>query len=206
MGWVVNATPRPLYPLERPGTHCIGGWVGPRADLDGCGKTHPTAPGFDPRTVQSVASRYTDWSIPSHWDNTTFLNRTLICGATTGVMIGKYEGKRPIRRTRNRRKSNMRLDLIEVAQSRVQRQAFELASIEWVHLYACSCLPSSSFSLQIIPERTRIGWQPYLFCAVSDGVGLLSSHQTRNVLELTTLSWYERGYSLSTQGNKKSGQ
>ena len=27
MGWVVNATPRPIYPRERPGTHCIGGWV-----------------------------------------------------------------------------------------------------------------------------------------------------------------------------------
>ena len=39
MGWVVNATPRPLYPQERPGTHCIGGWVGPRAGLDGCGKS-----------------------------------------------------------------------------------------------------------------------------------------------------------------------
>jgi len=25
MEWVVNATPRPLYPRERPGTHCIGG-------------------------------------------------------------------------------------------------------------------------------------------------------------------------------------
>ena len=34
MGWVVKATPRPLYPRERPGTHCIGGWVGPRAGLD----------------------------------------------------------------------------------------------------------------------------------------------------------------------------
>jgi len=36
---VVNGTPQPLYPLERPGTHCIGGWVGPRAGLDGCGKS-----------------------------------------------------------------------------------------------------------------------------------------------------------------------
>jgi len=26
MGWVVNATPWPLYPWERPGAHCIGGW------------------------------------------------------------------------------------------------------------------------------------------------------------------------------------
>jgi len=33
-GWVVNATPRPLYPRKRPGTHCIGGWVGPRAGQD----------------------------------------------------------------------------------------------------------------------------------------------------------------------------
>ena len=24
---------------NRNGTHCIGGWVGPRADLDQCGKT-----------------------------------------------------------------------------------------------------------------------------------------------------------------------
>jgi len=29
MGWVVNVTPRPLYPRERPGAHCIGGWVDP---------------------------------------------------------------------------------------------------------------------------------------------------------------------------------
>jgi hypothetical protein len=31
--------------------------VGSRAGLDGCGKSHPP-PGFDPRTVQPVASRY----------------------------------------------------------------------------------------------------------------------------------------------------
>ena len=29
MGWVFNATLQPLYPRERPGTHCIGGWVDP---------------------------------------------------------------------------------------------------------------------------------------------------------------------------------
>jgi hypothetical protein len=31
---VVNATSRPPYPQERPGTHCVGGWVDPRAALD----------------------------------------------------------------------------------------------------------------------------------------------------------------------------
>jgi len=59
MGWVVNATSRLLYPRERPGTHCIGDWVGPRACMDVCGKSR-LPPGFDPLTIQPVASRYTD--------------------------------------------------------------------------------------------------------------------------------------------------
>ena len=32
--------PAALPPGKRPGTHCIGGLVGPRAGLDGCGKSH----------------------------------------------------------------------------------------------------------------------------------------------------------------------
>ena len=62
MGWVVNATPLPLYPRERAGTHCMGGWVSPRAGLDERGKSRPP-PGFNPPTVQAVASRYTDYAI-----------------------------------------------------------------------------------------------------------------------------------------------
>ena len=38
---MVNVTSRPLYPRERPSTHCIGGWVGLTAGLDGCGKSRP---------------------------------------------------------------------------------------------------------------------------------------------------------------------
>jgi len=34
--------PAALYPRERPGTHCTGGWVCLRAGLDRCGKSHPT--------------------------------------------------------------------------------------------------------------------------------------------------------------------
>jgi hypothetical protein len=63
MGWVVNVTPRPLYPRERPGTLSIGGWVGLIPGLDGCGKSRPL-PGFDLRTVQPITSRYTDCAIP----------------------------------------------------------------------------------------------------------------------------------------------
>ena len=28
---------------NRPGIYCTGGWVGPRAGMDSCGKTRPTA-------------------------------------------------------------------------------------------------------------------------------------------------------------------
>jgi hypothetical protein len=37
---------------------------GPQASLDRCGKSRPP-PGFDPRIVQPVASRYTDYAIPA---------------------------------------------------------------------------------------------------------------------------------------------
>jgi hypothetical protein len=40
-GWVVSTTPRPLFPWERPGTHCTGGWVGLSAGLDVCEKSRP---------------------------------------------------------------------------------------------------------------------------------------------------------------------
>jgi len=64
MGWVVITTPWPLYPRERPGTRCEGGWVGPRADL--VRKISPP-PGFDPCTTQPLASRYTDGAILAHF-------------------------------------------------------------------------------------------------------------------------------------------
>ena len=43
--------PGRFLPRERSGTHCTGGWVGPRAGLDRCGKISPP-PGFDTQTVQ----------------------------------------------------------------------------------------------------------------------------------------------------------
>jgi len=58
MGWVVNATPRPLYPRERPGTYWAEDWWAPEQVWTGAENLAP--PAFDPRTVQPVASRYTD--------------------------------------------------------------------------------------------------------------------------------------------------
>jgi len=55
--WGVSVTPRPFFTSgERPGTHCIGGWVGPRVGLDRCGKSRPhrdSIPG--PSSPQPVA-------------------------------------------------------------------------------------------------------------------------------------------------------
>ena len=63
-GW---STPRlgRFTSRKRTGTHCKGGWVGPRAGLDRCGKsrTLPPSPRFDP-PVQPLASRFTDRAIP----------------------------------------------------------------------------------------------------------------------------------------------
>ena len=56
--------PVALPPRKKLSTHFIGCWVGPRAGLDGRGNFFPP-PGFDPRTVQPVASRYTGCAIPA---------------------------------------------------------------------------------------------------------------------------------------------
>ena len=50
--------PAALPPGKRLNTHYVGS---PRVGLEG----YPL--GLDPRAVQSVASRYTDWATPAHF-------------------------------------------------------------------------------------------------------------------------------------------
>ena len=64
MGDGQRQAPASLLPGKGPGTHCTGGWVGPTTGLDECRKSRP--PRFDLRTVQPVASRYTDYTSPAH--------------------------------------------------------------------------------------------------------------------------------------------
>jgi hypothetical protein len=65
LGWVINATPRPLHPRERdPVPHRTGGWVGLRPGLDRYGKSCPP-PRYDSHTVQPVANRYTSYAVPA---------------------------------------------------------------------------------------------------------------------------------------------
>jgi len=42
MRWAVNVKLRLLYPRERPGTHCIGGWVGLRTSSEGAENLIPS--------------------------------------------------------------------------------------------------------------------------------------------------------------------
>jgi hypothetical protein len=58
MGWMVNAMPWPLYP-KKDTVPSVGGWMGFKAGLGRRGKFR-RLPGFDPLTVQPIASRYTD--------------------------------------------------------------------------------------------------------------------------------------------------
>jgi len=56
-------------PRERPGTHCIGGWVGPRACLDGHGKSRPPHRDSIPRP--SITWRF---AIPTELSRPSFEN------------------------------------------------------------------------------------------------------------------------------------
>jgi len=73
MRWVVNATPRPLYPREKtryPFYTRLGGTQGRS------GRVRKISPptGFHPRTVQPVASRYTNYAISAHTIGQALLN------------------------------------------------------------------------------------------------------------------------------------
>jgi hypothetical protein len=54
-GWVVNATPRALYPREREPVPIVQGLGGSQSQSERMRKISP-APGFDPRTVQTLSN------------------------------------------------------------------------------------------------------------------------------------------------------
>ena len=65
MGWLVNDTPRPLYARKETQYPLYRRLGGPQGRSELVRKISPPQE-FDPRTVQPVASRYTDWAIPAH--------------------------------------------------------------------------------------------------------------------------------------------
>ena len=63
-GWVVSTTPRQLYPPGKIRYPSYRRLVGPQG-RSGRVREISSLPGLDPRTVQPVASLYTDWAIPA---------------------------------------------------------------------------------------------------------------------------------------------
>jgi hypothetical protein len=47
---------------EEPAAHCIGGWVCPKARMNGYGKSRPQQK-FDPRNFHAMASRYNNYAV-----------------------------------------------------------------------------------------------------------------------------------------------
>jgi hypothetical protein len=90
-GGLSTPRPGPLYPRECPGTRCIGGWVGARAGLNGCGKISQP-PGFDPRTVQPVVRRYTDCRDQARHKHTYLLT------PWSTVLLKKLTGFQPVKK------------------------------------------------------------------------------------------------------------
>jgi len=62
----------------------MGGWVGPRAGLDGFRKSRPP-PGFDPRTVHPVVSRYTYYAILALYYTRQIINTDFVGPALSGT-------------------------------------------------------------------------------------------------------------------------
>jgi hypothetical protein len=65
LGWKVNATPRLRYARERDPVLFYTRLCGPQGRSGRVRKISPP-PGFDPWTIQPVASRYTGYAIPAH--------------------------------------------------------------------------------------------------------------------------------------------
>ena len=58
--------PTALYPRERLGTHCIGGWVGPRNGLDSAENLVPTGIRSPDRPFRSESLYQLSYSGPVH--------------------------------------------------------------------------------------------------------------------------------------------
>jgi len=80
MPWVVNVTPRPLYPWERPGTHCTGGWVGPGPVWMGAENLGPTRIRSPDRPARSESSYRLSYPGPqnTHTHTHTYIIHTYI--------------------------------------------------------------------------------------------------------------------------------
>ena len=86
------------YTRERLGTHLYRRLGGPQGRSGRVRKISPL-PGFDPRTVQPVTSRYTDWVIPAHFCSWSDVISSLHQGGLDGrgVLNAIKKGGKPLK-------------------------------------------------------------------------------------------------------------
>jgi hypothetical protein len=90
MGWVVSITPRPLFtPGERTtGTHCTGGWEGPRAGLD-------TEVRGKPLLLSGIEPRSPGCPVRSQDTILTELHGSYVTHNPPKIKINKWTSSRP---------------------------------------------------------------------------------------------------------------
>jgi hypothetical protein len=71
---------------KRPSTNCTGHWVGPRAGLDRCGKSHPHQD-----SIPRPFNPYTDDTIPDH--NNSILLCIIITSKDSSTKVAQFSKK-----------------------------------------------------------------------------------------------------------------
>jgi hypothetical protein len=121
MEWVVNATLRSLYPPGKTRYSLYRRLGGPQGWFGQLRKISPP-PGFDPRTFQPVARRYTDWAIQAHTDWTVRGSNSCRCKGIffsqkspdrlrvpPSLLFSRYSAQRPDREVNHSRPSSAEL-------------------------------------------------------------------------------------------------
>jgi hypothetical protein len=116
-GCVLSTTPRPLYPRERPGTHCTGGLVGPGPVWTCAIKPHKP----NKYTVWAERRNLLSLSLAVHCHLRLSFLFSYTCKSSPSLLsrlpqpvVWKPEGNRPQGKTRRRWKGNINMHLQEV--------------------------------------------------------------------------------------------
>jgi hypothetical protein len=91
--WVVEATPRLLYPRERPSSHCVWGWVGNRAGVDGAGNLAPSEFRSPDRPARSELLYRLSYRGPPSFYISNLTISTIDNAVSTVVFASCYERK-----------------------------------------------------------------------------------------------------------------
>jgi hypothetical protein len=149
MGWVVSVTPRPRFtPGERTGTHWIGGWVGPRADLD-AGARRKICPcrgsNLDRPIVQPVVRHYTAWATATHQNSSciklNFMWKWVGVRLSLSLSVRERGARRRMLRTILLKYSHPhRVTASSTRRNTLPRITCRSYSMGWWRLYICICI------------------------------------------------------------------